>query len=575
MSADRHDEELSKSIKLLRGENYSSWEFQIRKALKNKGLWQTIRPGNPPAEDATTADKEAWDTKCAKASATIVLLCDSNIQGDIRLKEAELNDDSDAEKDQGNEDRDRDMTPKDLWAFLKEEYASASVHAQIRINKQLSHTLSNPKASMRDHIAEVGELYMQLAETGRLVKEEYRCAELLGSLPDAFQYWVAAQSEVARWGILRLKILEEERRLKDIEDRAARNRTETAFAVGVGSGSRGRGGHGYGYQGYRGRGQPFGRGRGRGGFGYGSFPGNCHICRQQGHKAMECPHHDAYVKFQDTLQGEEAPERVAAARDIVPATPPPANEGGEGDIGDFGFELCAAVDATPTTPHTFILDTGSSRHIVTDACKLYDYRKAAPGTGIECANGSKMEIEGYGTMAVVTSTGARIKMEDVAHCPSAIGNLIGGKRLTKAGCEINFTDSAAKVINGKTGRVVMVAEVRGGGWTVELQQVRDVAALIKGEVQIDPIAVKVHNAWGHINMDTLRAAAAAGLIPGLVKALGDIGFCKACAQGKMSHTPHDRISPEQRSKRALELIHADIFGPTPHTHEGRTGTGRV
>ncbi|CAD6980095.1 unnamed protein product, partial [Tilletia controversa] len=69
---------------------------------------------------------------------------------------------------------------------------------------------------MRDHIADISNIYAQLAETGDPVKEEYRCAELLGSLPDAFQNWVAAQSDATKWGILRLNILEEERRLKAI-----------------------------------------------------------------------------------------------------------------------------------------------------------------------------------------------------------------------------------------------------------------------------------------------------------------------------------------------------------------------
>ncbi|KAE8226259.1 hypothetical protein CF319_g1123 [Tilletia indica] len=567
MSTERQDEELSKSIKKLQGENYASWEFQVRQTLKAKGLWQTIRPGNPPADDATDAVKEAWQTKCVRASTTISLLCDPNIQGDIRTKEAELAEDSDGNEDQDGEERDYDMTPKALWAFLKEEYASASIHAQIRINKQLTHTLNNPKSSMRDHIAEVGELYMQLAETGKPVKEEYRCAELLGSLPDAFQYWVAAQSEAKKWGVLRLKILEEERRLKDREDRAARNKTETAFAVGAGSGpgpssysmGQGRGGYGHGYQGYRGRGHSFGRGRGRGGFGFGTFPGNCNICRKPGHKAMECPHHGAFTKFQDSI-GEETPrerthEHVAAVRDT---SGPPQREA----LGDFEFELCSAVGAAPTASNTFILDTASSRHITTDRSKLQGYRPAAPGTGIECANGSKMAVEGYGTMEVVTSEGATVKLEDVAHCPTAIGNLVGGKRLTRAGCEITFTDSAARVVKIGTGKLIMVAEVRGGNWTVELMPLREVVALVKAEAKIDPVAVKIHKGWAHLNMDTLRAAAAAGLIPGLTKVLGDIGFCDACAQGKMHHTPHERVLHEDRAKRALELIHADIFGPT-------------
>ncbi|CAD6912082.1 unnamed protein product [Tilletia caries] len=238
------------------------------------------------------------------------------------------------------------MTPKDLWDFLKEEYASSSIHARIRIRRALTDALANPKPAMRDHIADISNIYAQLAETGDPVKEEYRCAELLGSLPDAFQNWVAAQSDATKWGILRLNILEEERRLKAIEDRTARNRTETALAVGAnlpaGSGSspgyaNNRGGYGYGRGG--------GRGRGRGGFGYGPFPGKCNICRKQGHKALECPHYDAYRKFQETLPaGDEAPERVATIREAGHAS----QAQNDGNVEDFEFEICSAVGAAPT-----------------------------------------------------------------------------------------------------------------------------------------------------------------------------------------------------------------------------------
>ncbi|KAE8219765.1 hypothetical protein CF319_g6604 [Tilletia indica] len=559
MSAERQDEELSKSIKKLQGENYASWEFQVRQVLKGKGLWKTVHPGTPPAEDAAAADKDEWHRKCARAYEIIALSCDPNIQADIRVKEAERAEEAE------DEDEETEMTPKELHAFLKEEYASASIHAQIRIRRQLTDALANPRAPMRDHIASIGELYLQLAESGDVVKEAYRCAELLGSLPDAFQGWVAAQSEVTKWGVLRLKILEEERRLQAIEDRASRNRAETALVVGGGGGGSrlgDGGGRGGGMHGFRGRGHNYGRGRGRGGFGFGGFPGNCHICRKRGHKAAECPHHNSFVQFQNTLGDEETHERVAVARDTGSVAVSDAYDGREDRVGDFEFELCAAVGAAPTAAHTFILDTGSSRHIVTNKSKLLNYKFAEPGAGIECANGSKLAVEGYGTMEVVTEQGATMKLEEVAHCPSAIGNLIGGKRLTKAGCEITFTDSGARVTSTKTGKVVMNATVRSGNWTVELQPYREVVALIKAEAKIDPIAVKVHNAWAHVNMDTLRAADAAGLIPGLTKALGPIGFCKACAQGKMAHTPHDRVKSEDRAKRALALIHSDIFGPT-------------
>ncbi|KAE8181687.1 hypothetical protein CF335_g8852, partial [Tilletia laevis] len=525
-------------------------------------------PGTPPVEGATAADKEAWDSKSTRAYTVISLLCDEKIQADIRTKEHELNeDDSD-----GDPDADEiSMTAKELWSYLKEEYASSSVAAQIRIRRSLADVLANPKPEMRDHIAAVSTWYMQLAETGDSVKEPFRCGELLASLPDAFQPWVAGQSNAQKWGVLRLGILEEERRLKAVEDRAAKKKVETAFAVGPApvtqtANSSNRGGYGSQSQSSRGRGGTW-RGGGRGGYGsgfrggygsgFGAFQGNCHICRKHGHRAVDCRHYEKYCKWQeDSGFADEAPrEHVAVAQD-------PNASSEQDDLANFEFEICSAVGTTLAASNKFILDTASSRHIVTDRAKLQDYRPAAPGAGIDCANGTKMKISGYGTMAVITSEGITMKLTDVFHCPTAIGNLVGGKLLTQAGCEITFTNSAARVTKAEDGKLMMKADVQGGIWTVELIPFREVVALVKAQAKVDPVAVKIHNGWAHLSMPTLRAAAAAGLIPGLKKTLGDIGFCEACAQGKMHHTPHERVLDDDRAQRALELIHSDIFGPT-------------
>ncbi|CAD6985951.1 unnamed protein product, partial [Tilletia controversa] len=545
-------------------------ERQDEETLKGKGLWKAVVPGAPPGAAATEAEKEAWDNKSTRAYTVISLLCDENIQAAIRTKEHELNGD---DSERGEDVDEISMTAKELWAYLKEEYASSSVAAQIRIRRSLADELANPKPVMRDHIAAVSNWYMQLVETGDSVKEAFRCGELLASLPDAFQPWVAGQSNAQKWGVLRLGILEEERRLKAVEDRASKKKVETAFAVGPApvtqtgnSSNRGS----YGSQGSRERGGSW-RGGGRGGYGsgfrggYGSrfsaFQGHCHICRKHGHRAVDCRHYEKYCKWQeDSGFADEAPrEHVAVARD-------PNASSEQDDLANFEFEICFAVGTTLAASNKIILDTArraSSRHIVTDRAKLQDYRPAAPGAGIDCANGTKMKIAGYGTMAVITSEGITMKLTDVFHCPTAIGNLVGGKLLTQAGCEIAFTNSAARVIKAEDGELVMKAEVQGGIWTVELIPLREVVALVKAQVKVDPVAVKVHNGWAHLSMPTLRAAAAAGLIPGLKKALGDIGFCEACAQGKMHHTPpHERVLSDDRAQRALELIHSDIFGPT-------------
>ncbi|KAE8238258.1 hypothetical protein A4X06_0g8909, partial [Tilletia controversa] len=270
----------------------------------------------------------------------------------------------------------------------------------------------------------------------------------------------------------------------------------------------------------------------------------------------ECVHKPKHDQFLQSLQSGAPHDRAAVA-----VEQPPEPQGGNGSVGDFGLEFTFSVGSEH--PHTsfFILDTASTRHIVKSKGNLTEYRFAPPGSGIECANGGMMAVEGYGTLKVITEEGNIITLQDVAHCPSTIGNLIGGKRLTKAGCRITFDDASATVVTAEGGHPVMRAEVRGGSWVVRLHTIQDIAALVKGEPDIDPVAVHAHRCLGHVNEKVLKAAAASGLIPGLPKTLGDIGFCSACAQGKLARTPHHRLSPLERATRAMELIHVDTFGP--------------
>ncbi|KAE8265742.1 hypothetical protein A4X09_0g6540 [Tilletia walkeri] len=107
----------------------------------------------------------------------------------------------------------------------------------------------------------------------------------------------------------------------------------------------------------------------------------------------------------------------------------------------------------------------------------------------------------------------------------------------------------------------MPAVVRGGSWVARLHTIQDIAAFVKGGPEVDSVAVHAHHCLGHVKDKVLKTAAGSGLIPGLPKNLGDIGFCSACAQGKLARTPHQRLCPNERATRAMELIHIDTFGP--------------
>ncbi|KAE8235021.1 hypothetical protein A4X03_0g9936, partial [Tilletia caries] len=224
-------------------------------------------------------------------------------------------------------------------------------------------------------------------------------------------------------------------------------------------------------------------------------------------------------------------------------------------------DFACVVGAPSTTAGHFILDTGSSRHIVANSSGLTNYRAAKPDAGIECANGGLMPVAGYGELLVTTQAGLNIELKDVAHCPSAIGNLIGGKRLTKSGCTIAFDNTSAVETISASGQVLMKASVVGQNCVVPLEPVTTDSVMMVSDTSGDPNTMHWHRCAGHNGESTLQALAAKGTITGMPKTLGPLGFCSDCAEGKIARSKHPRIAIGEREHRPLSKIHVDPFGP--------------
>ncbi|KAL9932607.1 hypothetical protein V8E36_008724 [Tilletia maclaganii] len=376
---------------------------------------------------------------------------------------------------------------------------------------------------MREHISKLANLYGKLTRMGpdAKVSEPRRCTDLIASLPKEYDSFTSIDGSYGTWDELTSAILDEEKRLKLRKDRQEAATPETAFAVGHhrhpardapasgrNGGWRGRGGH------RRTEDRPSAN---RDAKDDQSFPWNCFRCEQPGHMVRHCP-----IKAGDlgAIQ-QQAKGRAAVARQLED-------------------------------------QEGPQRHVVRDKSQLINYRPAAGAAGIECADGSMMEVLGYGDLVMVTEKGETLQLSAVAHCPKAVCDLIGGRRLTQQGCTITFDDCTAKVINQRTGELVFQDTARGGGWWVALRPQHDRTAVIK-DVKVDPVAVRIHKQLGHVNVKTVQAAVKAGLVAGAPPTVGDIGFCPTCVQGKMARTPHP--PNEDRAQRAMELIHVDTFGP--------------
>jgi transposase InsO family protein len=107
---------------------------------------------------------------------------------------------------------------------------------------------------------------------------------------------------------------------------------------------------------------------------------------------------------------------------------------------------------------------------------------------------------------------------------------------------------------------------RGSGRLYKLKL--QIARLVCLAVCAGEDAWRWHARFGHVNFNSLRKMASAGLVRGLPTLEHVEQICEACLAGKRMHAPF----PQQATRcagRTLELIHGDLCGPiSPATPSG-------
>ena len=82
----------------------------------------------------------------------------------------------------------------------------------------------------------------------------------------------------------------------------------------------------------------------------------------------------------------------------------------------------------------------------------------------------------------------------------------------------------------------------------------------QASIAVTEKSVPWHYRLGHVNVQTLHKCP--GYLNGIdVKSVDKLSFCEAYLAGKMHRKPFPTVG-EIRSRRKLQLVHSDIWGPT-------------
>jgi hypothetical protein len=198
------------------------------------------------------------------------------------------------------------------------------------------------------------------------------------------------------------------------------------------------------------------------------------------------------------------------------------------------------------------LDSGCSRHMTGDKQCFISFVKREGGL-VTFGNNDKGQIKGKGIIGKKDSA----KIEDVQYVEGLKHNLLSISQLCDSGFEVVFKPNICIVKHTSSGKIFFTASRKKNLYALYLDDIPAETCFMT----LEKDKWIWHKRAGHISMKTISKISKLDLVRGLPK----IDFekdriCEACTRGKQvksSFKTNDFIS----TKRPLELLHIDLFGP--------------
>ncbi|XP_045809814.1 uncharacterized protein LOC123904167 [Trifolium pratense] len=271
----------------------------------------------------------------------------------------------------------------------------------------------------------------------------------------------------------------------------------------------------------------------------------CYGCNQFGHYKNECPkqknspYKSMMATWDELDEVQEAEEEQEANVCLM-------------TNANIEEECHLAMKKKP-----WYLDSGCSRHMTGDRQSFLSFDKKEGGT-VTFGNNEKASIKGKGTIGKNNSA----KIENVHYVEGLKHNLISISQLCDNGLEVIFRSHTCEI--KQSDKTLFYGS-----------RIKNVYVIYLDELPTESCFVSLekdkwiwHKRAGHISMKTMSKLSKLDLVRGLPDISFDLDkVCESCAKGKQvksSFKPKDFVS----TKRPLELLHIDLFGPVKTTSLG-------
>lgn len=551
------DGSIGLSYPMLARSNYTAWSIKMRVFMQAQGVWEAVESSDP---------KTVVEAKMDNVALAAIY---QGIPEDVLLSIAEK------------------KTAKEAWEAIKVMCMGAErvKTAKVQTLKAEFEALNMKDSdNLDDFCMKLNGIVTNIRVLGEKMDETYVVKKLLRAVPSKF---LQIASTIEQFGDMETMTVDEtvgrlrahEERMKGQSEGAGSQLLLTQEEWMKRSNKGGQTGN----QSHKTRGGSVFRGRGRGytrggGAGRGQQHRSdtnknnttsrshikCFNCNIYGHYAADCrkPRRDKdrqkdqtpevnLTQTQDdepTLLFTECGEKenkvmLLSEEGVMPRLGENRNEGENSNI--------------------WYLDNGASNHMTGKRSKFRDLNEDITGE-VKFGDGSKVKIEGKGTVAFRCKDGKERLLSEVYYIPSLRNNIISLGQLSERGNRVVLLGEYLLVYDREGKALMKVKRSSNRLYRIVIEEENATCLLSKSE----ETSWLWHTRLGHVNFRAMKLLSAGGMALGIPALTQPKEICSGCLLSKQTRTPFPSHTSFM-AKQKLELIHGDLCRPiSPPTPSG-------
>ena len=269
----------------------------------------------------------------------------------------------------------------------------------------------------------------------------------------------------------------------------------------------------------------------------------CHICKKSNHESKDC-------WFRPCIHCKDADHP------LIKCPRKQKDQANFMENDESSEQLFYSCMSSQEDQDIWYIDSGCSRHMTRTKSSFVNLDESFKSK-VKLGDGKYVKVEGKGDITVVTKGGTPKLIKDVLYVPLLSQNLLSVGQLVEKGYALTFDRDKCTILDKKGEQAITTVPMASNRVFPLCMSHKENLAL-KSDVMDE--SMLWHMRYGHLNYESLKLLNKKDMVIGLPTVNSNGSFCEGCVYGKIHRMPFPKFS--WRATTPLELVHADICGPT-------------